>query len=149
AIRAKQSAFQLLPVAASAVADSRFKLMAKAIQVIGEKYKDKGVRYRPQLAALQDALKEFRDDRRSNVTIETIWKLCHHGLRSFLDFLSQIEIDYRSDYKIIDRLYNKPHNLLRLYITNLRKRYSQAHGHFPNLFLNDALIWPNELYPEA
>ena len=77
-------------------------------------------------------------------------QLSHHGLRSFIDFLDRIPIDCRSDYEIINRLFQEqPSHLVRLFISDLRKRYSQQHGHFPNLFLVDATIQPDPGFKEC
>ena len=72
-------------------------------------------------------------------------------------FLSDLEIDWRGQSSIVERIFGRdalnghvdPHNLLRLYITNNRQRYAQASGHFPNVFLVDASYARDEDFPDA
>lgn len=135
----KHTAFQLFPITGKQAVDSRLNLMNDAVKIITAKYSAQGEQYAEQLFALAESMKMFADGRDER-TLNTILHLSHQGLRTFFDFLSQIEIDYRKDYQIIDRLFRKPHNLLRLYLTNMRKRFSQKVGHFPNIFLVDGLI---------
>ena len=76
--------------------------------------------------------------------------LSHQGPRGVIQFLSEFEFDIRRNSEAIDRIFrSQPRNLLRLYISNCRKRYSQAAQHFPNLFLNDCSIDRNPKYPAA
>lgn len=64
--------------------------------------------------------------------------LSHQGPRGVIQFLSEFQFDVRKNAEAIDRVFRtQPRNLLRLYIANGRKRYSQAAQHFPNLFLVD------------
>jgi hypothetical protein len=136
---AKHTAFQLYPITGTQLVETRFDLMKDSISAVRKKYASRGEKYNEQLEQLEESMKLFlsgRDDK----TINAIWKLAHEGHRSFLDFLCQIEVDYRADHQVIDRLFKKPHNLMRLYLTNLRKRYSQKISTFPNIFLSDALI---------
>lgn len=144
----KHSAFQLFPITGKQALDSRFNLMDDAVQVVRSKYGSQGDQYAEQLSTLVESMKLFSDGRDER-TLNTVLHLSHQGLRTFFDFLSQIEIDYRNDYQIIDRLFRKPHNLLRLYLTNLRKRFSQKVGHFPNIFLVDGLIDRRPGFEEA
>ncbi len=74
-------------------------------------------------------------------TLRYLHDLSHQGMRSFLDFIARLELDSRDDCEVVERLLaKKTTNLLRLYVTNLRKRYRQGVGHFPNLYLNDNKI---------
>lgn len=76
--------------------------------------------------------------------------LSHQGPRGVIQFLSEFEFDIRKNAEAIDRVFhNQPRNLLRLYISNCRKRYSQSAQHFPNLFLIDCMEDPNPKYPLA
>ncbi len=86
----------------------------------------------------------------ARTVILTVRQLCHHGNRGLVSFLSSLKLDYRENSKVIGRLFwDKPHTLILLYMTDLRKRYSQAWGHFPNLFLVDALVQPDSEFEEA
>ena len=138
-ISEKHSAFQLFPISGRQALNNRLELMSDAVKVVKEKFGFRGEQYVEQLDALLNAMTDAKSGQVER-TLNTILNLSHQGLRSFFDFLSQIELDYRKDYQIIDRLFIKPHNLLRLYLTNMRKRFSQKIGHFPNIFLVDGLI---------
>ena len=76
--------------------------------------------------------------------------LSHQGPRGVIQFLSEFEFDIRKNAEAIDRVFHQqPRNLLRLYISNCRKRYSQSAQHFPNLFLVDCNLDPHPKYPLA
>lgn len=76
--------------------------------------------------------------------------LSHQGPRGVIQFLSEFEFDIRKNAEAIDRVFHtQPRNLLRLYISNCRKRYSQSAQHFPNIFLIDCDLDPNPKYPLA
>lgn len=149
-ILAKHSVFQLIPISEKELIESRFALLRDAVASIGHKVQTSGKskQYSTQLTQLEESLRNS-GNHRDNRTLALIHKLGHQGLRSFLDFLSQLDIDYRDDYQLIDRLFNKPHNLLRLYLTNTRKRFSQRVGHFPNLFLVDGLVDQRKGFEDA
>ncbi len=138
-ISEKHSAFQVFPISGKQALNNRLELMSDAVKVVKEKLGFRGEQYVEQLDALLNAMTDAKSGH-GEKTLNTVLNLSHQGLRSFFDFLSQIELDYRKDYQIIDRLFIKPHNLLRLYLTNMRKRFSQKIGHFPNIFLVDGLI---------
>lgn len=79
-----------------------------------------------------------------------IRNLCHHGNRDLVGFLTHLRLDYRTDSELIERfLYDKPHTLLPLYITDLRVRYTQKRGHFPNIFLVDSMVLINPEFANA
>jgi hypothetical protein len=76
--------------------------------------------------------------------------LSHQGPRGVIQFFSEFEFDVRKNAEAIDRVFrSQPRNLLRLYISNCKKRYSQANQHFPNLFLIDCVDCPDSKYPSA
>jgi len=99
----------------------------------------------------EDALKIVREKLLSSAADVTeglgvVWRLCHHGHRSLVDFLSKLKINYYSHREIHDRLLgDSPHYLERIYITNMKRRYAQCKNHFPNLFLCDAWINPENV----
>jgi hypothetical protein len=87
---------------------------------------------------------------RGAVVMRMIRNLCHHGNRDLVGFLTHLRLDYRKDSELIERfLYDKPHTLLPLYITDLRVRYTQKRGHFPNLFLVDSMVSIDPDFPNA
>ncbi len=95
---------------------------------------------------IERKLEESLGETRLN-SLNLISKLTHHGTRSFIDFLGALRIDFRTQYDLVLRLFEEqPHNLLRLYITNLNKRFAQFANHFPNLFLVDAVVAPTERF---
>jgi hypothetical protein len=119
---------------------TRFALMQEAIDLIKDEKESKYTLYKNILDQLRAAFKASEDtsDDRAN-PIRTISELSHHGPRSFIDFLGALHLDPREPYDLLERFITKqPHNLLRLYTTNLRKRYTEEQGHMPNLFLADA-----------
>jgi len=73
--------------------------------------------------------------------------ISHQGWRGLIQFLSEIDFDVRKNAEALERVFSKqPRNLLRLYISNRFKRYSQCANHFPNIFLNDCTLDPNPDY---
>jgi hypothetical protein len=76
--------------------------------------------------------------------------ISHQGPRGVIQFLSEFAFDIRKNSEAFDRVFhNQPRNLLRLYISNCRKRYTQNQNHFPNIFLVDCDINPNPDFPKA
>lgn len=119
-----------------------------AISKIEIKQPGKAKDYLSHLEIIERAFVSSFTSKKIN-SLNTIKALTHHGTRSFIDFLGSIRIDYRSQYELVKRLFDEqPHNLLRLYITNVKKRYAQFNNHFPNIFLVDAVISPDEEFKE-
>jgi hypothetical protein len=152
--------YQLSAATEVDVISSRMELLDKAIREIesNSKLKKIGADYKKTLEriGLLLGLDSARDDLRaseeshSKRVISTIRKLCHHGNRGLVTFFSNLRLDYREQTKLIERFFwDKPHSLTLLYIADLRKRYSQAQDHFPNLFLVDALVQRDDDFPEA
>ena len=76
--------------------------------------------------------------------------LSHQGPRGVIQYLSEFEFDVRKNSEAIERVFHtQPRNLLRLYVSNCRKRYSQNQNHFPNIFLVDCNIDPHPDFPLA
>jgi hypothetical protein len=143
--------YQLGPVDEVDVISSRMTLLDKAIEVLESDPKFWAVKedYKLTLNRLRilfgletwpTVLKHTPDQKTSRV-MRTICDLCHHGNRGLVSFLSSLKLDYRENAELIERFFwDKPHSLTLLYIADLKKRYSQAQDHFPNLFLVDAVI---------
>jgi hypothetical protein len=90
------------------------------------------------------------NDGLSDDIFELLLSLSHQGARGLIQFLSEFDLDCRANGEAIERVFaRQPRNLLRLFITNRRKRYSQARQHFPNMFLNDCMVDPDPQYPVA
>lgn len=122
--------------------NSRFELADAAIEVIEANQPKKSLDYAEHLNNIRAALEASLTHRGAN-SLNRIRELTHHGTRSFIDFLGSLTIDFRTQYELVERLFHEqPHNLLRLYITNLKKRFAQFGDHFPNLFLVDAVVAP-------
>jgi len=140
--------YQLGKVDESVAIESRFELMHHAVKVIEAQQPAKGAIYREQMDIL---LRVLLDSLKANSphSLSAIVRITHHGVRSFIDFLRLLRPDFRHQYDLVDRLFNKPHNLVRLYITNVYKKYSQSQNHFPNLFLVDAMVAPSNEFPLA
>lgn len=76
--------------------------------------------------------------------------LSHQGPRGVIQFLSEFEFDIRKNSEAIERVFHtQPRNLLRLYVSNCRKRYTQNQNHFPNIFLVDCDVDPHPDFPLA
>jgi hypothetical protein len=58
-----------------------------------------------------------------------------------VEFLFRLNVDLANHREIVDRLFSHaPWVLERIYIANFYERYSQAQGHFPNIFLVDGEV---------
>lgn len=150
-IHADHEVFQLLPVTEQDVVEARFDLFKEAVIAIGRVQSATSKDYAEQLSRLRIAFVDSLSDSRGGYhSLHVVRKLSHHGLRSFVAFLGQVRIDYRSSYDVVQRLFkDQPDHLVRLYMTNLRKRFTQKLGHFPNLFLNDAVVGIDGKFPEV
>lgn len=138
--------FRMQPVTPERVLDSRFALFQECVQLVTKTRRAQSEEYQAQLSALKVFYDSgFRDHSQENISLRTISELGHHRLRSLVDFVGGLSVDYRRDWGIVERLFKEqPYTLIRLFMTNLRKRFSQSARHFPNLFLNDAVIRPEE-----
>lgn len=138
--------FRLSPTSAADVIESRFILLRDAIKLLEEYQPRKFADYTEILQKMRDVFeKSLSSTASSQSSLRLVSDLCHQGTRSFVDFLGSIQLDLRDQYRLAHRLFiEQPHNLLRVYITNLKKKYAQEKGHFPNLFLADAVISPTE-----
>lgn len=149
-IRKDHKVYQLLTAKHADVLDSRFRLISDAVKAIGGKYRNANMfeervgRLHRRLEALHRNVGPSHES-----ALRTLWGLVHQGHRSWLHFFASLPIDVGPGAEVADRIFSSPYILLRLYITNMRKRFTQRQGHFPNLFLNDALILPSLIYPEA
>ena len=142
-------AFQIQKIDEVTAIKSRLELMAIAISEIEKVQSGKAKDYNKIVKELEDVLMESLSSKGRN-TLSLIKDLTHHGTRSFIEFLCRIRIDYRDQYAIYRRLFHdQPHNLLRIYITNLNRRFAQYCNHFPNIFLVDAVIAPDKNFPNA
>ena len=141
--------YQIEKVSELAAIESRMKLVQAAVERIEKVKPGQAGPYGQHIARIETAFRESLTSKSRN-SLHTITCLTHHGTRSFLDFLAALKIDFRTQYELVDRLFvDQPHNLLRLYITNLKKRYAQAEEHFPNLYLCDAVATRNPEFDDA
>lgn len=134
--------------------------MAAAINSIRETKPTQFVEYSAYLELMRRTLGRscaHNEPKHWRNSLKLIADFAHQGPRSFLMFLSDLQIDWRGDFLVVERIFGReaangyadPHNLLRLYITNNRKRYAQASGHFPNMFLVDATYAADDSFPAA
>jgi hypothetical protein len=115
----------------------------------GEDYKKTLSRLR-LLFGIRDAAQTEHVKPISASAMKTLRQLCHHGNRDLIAFLSNLRLDHKEETELIERFFwDKPHTLILLYIADLCERYTQAHEHFPNLFLVDALALRDPDFPEA
>ena len=150
-IRRDHKPYQLLPAGHDEIIDSRIRLLKEAAMAATEgKYRNAAM-FQERIANLEMRISRLKRQRfhRDRSVLRTVWELGHQGHRSLLTFFGALPVDVGPGAEVADRLFGSSYLLLRLYISNLRKRYSQAQGHFPNLFLNDAFVLPNTAYPES
>lgn len=130
------------------IIESRYKLLdvaTKAIVSHGLTISGTGPRtFEDSLVIVREKLLSSASDVTEGLGV--IWGMCHHGHRSLVDFLSKLKINYYLHREIHDRLLgDSPHYLERLYITNMKRRYAQSKNHFPNLFLCDSWVNPENI----
>lgn len=153
------SVFQIGSTPDSEIVGSRFKLFTKAISTVKEnipgrsKNWDIALREIRALITVENLSSKIQPQKnKKNINIgqfDTIRRLSHHGNRSFVKFISSLKLNYKN-YTVMERLLSsQPRTLTILYINNLRKRYTQEQMHFPNMFLNDSMIWNNKEFPNA
>ena len=130
--------FWLLPPPATEVISSRLALIDKAAGIISNKMTDSEAR-QASINSLDIVKRLILES--ANIDSEAlkfIGTLSHHGNRSVVEFVGNLRINHYVDSEVYARLFSdKSHYMERLYIANLRKRYSQAEGHFPNIYLCD------------
>jgi hypothetical protein len=151
----KEPVFQVLQVDPVEIVRKRVALLGKVIESVRHSMSSADVaRYEKAKSILDRAMQAAealpgQDDPPLPV-LRYICDLCHQGLRSLLEFLTQLEVDGWEDCEVLARVLEiSPRNLLRMYVTNMRKRFRQSQNHFPNLFLNDCRANPDADYPEA
>jgi len=150
-VRRDHKPYQLLPAGHDEIIDSRIRLLTDAASAATEGRYRNATMFRDRIAHLEKRLTGLRRERfhRDRSVLRTVWDLGHQGHRSLLTFLGSLPVDVGPNAEVADRIFGSSYLLLRLYISNLRKKYSQAQGYFPNLFLNDAHVLPNTVYPEC
>ena len=76
-------------------------------------------------------------------------RISHHGHRGLVEFLSELKIhDDKGD--VFRRIFDEQQVLLLiLYINKQKMRFSQDNEHFPNIFLCDLSVKPDDSYPAA
>jgi hypothetical protein len=146
-VRRDHKVFQILNLNAGRVISSRLRLIDKAISKLDGVYTNAQM-FRERFEFLKSRLMVWENTSRTSL-LGTIWELAHQGHRTFLNFLSALPVDVRRDSTIVARIFQSPHVLLRLYIANMHKRYTEAQGHFPNVYLNDCTIDYQESFGRA
>jgi len=150
-VRRNHKVYQVIGAPPDSVLESRFELIQEAIGAIEEgKYRNAAM-FQERLLTLRNRFEMLKRDSGDGhgSMLQTVWSLTHQGHRSWLNFLAALPVDVGPGAEVADRIFGSPYMLLRLYITNMRKRYTQRHGHFPNLYLNDALVMPSEIHRDA
>ncbi len=150
--------FQLHDADEGEIVTARLTLFEAAIRVIesnsrlrsfGEDYKKTLGRLRV-LFGIQEATQGDAAKPIAAGAMRTLRLLCHHGNRGLVAFLSNLRLDHRDEAELIERFFwDKPHTLLLLYMADLCERYTQRHGHFPNLFLVDSQVLRDPDFPKA
>ena len=149
-IRRDHKVYQVMPIDHQLLLKSRTQLITAASEAVQGKYRnakmfiDRADHIVRRLDRLQN---ERFYGKRSILT--TLRGLVHQGHRSWLQFLAALPIDVGPGAEVADRLFDSPYLLLRLYMTNMHKRYTQKQGHFPNLFLNDAKVFPDSQFEDV
>lgn len=149
-IRRDHKVYQLLPIEHDEVLESRTKLLAAAILAVDGKYRNAKM-FADRLQHIEQRLGRLKAERfhGQRSVLRTVWDLVHQGHRSWLQFLATLPIDVGPGAEVAERIFDSPYLLLRLYMTNMRKRYTQKQGHFPNLFLNDARVLPRSAFEDV
>ena len=134
--------FQIGRVDPLDVVSSRLHLLEQTIEVFcKENSALSDLPFREQLAALRAATTNSISKQNLNDGLRRISDLSHHGIRSLVDFLGKLRLNLLSQDEVFQRLFShSPWILERLYIANLHQRFSQAQGHFPNMFLVDGTV---------
>jgi len=149
-IRRDHKVYQLLLAGHDEILESRIRLIGDAIKVTDGKYRNSKM-FADRLAHIEARLTALKTEHfhGNRSVLRTVWDMVHQGHRSWLLFLGSLPMDVGPGADVADRIFGSPYLLLRLYITDMRKRYSQIHGHFPNIFLNDAVVLPREVFGDA
>lgn len=137
------SVFQLGTIDALDVVRSRLTMFEQVLKDYSSKRDNTSgqLHYTDQLSLLK--VKTGLSVAPGNLTdgLRRVSDLSHHGARSLVDFLSKLRLNLLQQSDAVDRLFgHSPWLLERLYIANLHQRFSQAQGHFPNLFLVDGAV---------
>ncbi|CAN7805288.1 metallophosphoesterase [Paraburkholderia hospita] len=146
-VRRDHKVFQLMDLGAEKVILSRLRVIDTALTKLDNVYTNSQM-FKDRFASIKSRLASWENKARTSL-LGTIWELAHQGHRSFLNFLSALPVDVRRDSHLIERLLDTPHVLLRLYIANMHKRYTERQGHFPNIYLNDCTIDAEEKFERA
>lgn len=109
-----------------------------------------GAEYLKALRTLLEPSLDPSDERAGlRPEVELILRLGNHGYRSLVEFLDKLEFNL-SDQVVFSRLLERQRkNLPTLFLLNLRRRFSQSVGHFPNIFLVDSQVSIPEEFEDA
>lgn len=130
--------FQVFPTPAEKVLESRFAIFQEALALGYADGQLKGHTLADQLALFKVLSGISLSPTNYHDGLRRVADLCHHGIRSLVEFLFRLKVDLAKHKEIVDRLFDHaPWILERIYIANFYERYSQAQGHFPNIFLVD------------
>jgi hypothetical protein len=147
-VRRDHRVFQLLDLPADKIVSTRLRLINDCISQFDGAYTN-ATMFRERFESLRERLSSWEHQSKKDTLLGTIWELAHQGHRSFLNFLSALPVDVRRDSHLVERLFDSPHVLLRLYMSNMYKRYTEDQGHFPNLFLNDCVVATHQDFDKA
>jgi len=149
--RREHTAYQISNFNSYEVIDSRIRLLDEAVQILGREGARQAEMFKKDFEYIKNQIAVFKQEPiyRNRSMLRTLWDLSHQGHRSLISFLGLLPVDTGPNAIVTKRVFDSPNLLLRLYLSNLRKKYSQKEGHFPNLFLNDAHILPDKTYPES
>jgi hypothetical protein len=146
--------FSMKSVPVERITQKRLELFSKLVTIVAEsavpsnEAKEQIVAGKDLLLHAIDVVGQERES--ADKVLGLIGMLCHQGLRSFIGFVSTLALDYRNQCELIRRVFvTQTHNLLRLYITNSRQRYSEEAGHFPNVYMNDTSFDISQEFLEA
>jgi hypothetical protein len=147
--------FTLIPISANLILRLRLELLKRAWNA-GVKQPRSLQQFAIFMTVLRQIvssrLNESSDTEPKEVLVSVpndLAKLGQHGHRSLIDFMVGLASQVEQKGDVFRRLFADPHPTLRvLFMADVRKRYSQAHNHFPNIFLCDATVQPDERFPE-
>lgn len=142
--RDENTIYTILPIDNNEIILSRARLFKEALTTVSSKIILAEWHQTLYFEKIDNMISEANNEYFTKIT-----NLSHHGNRSLVDFITDsLAIDIR-DKVLGERLLLNPKSIvLDLYILNNHKKYTQAQEFFPNLFLNDCLVYHPPYAPD-
>ena len=135
--RDENTIYTILPIGNKEIILSRARLFRDALTTVSSKINLAEWHQTLYFEKIDNMISEANNEYFTKIT-----NLSHHGNRSLVDFITDsLSIDIR-DKILGERLLLNPKSIvLDLYILNNHRKYTQEKEFFPNLFLNDCLVY--------